>query len=505
MQMEDTDKLPKGKKPCLSLRELEKQVKTGLDMLVNIVDGQMTVCELVDRYLKTKTGVGQSTKQGYVTVQRLLAKEAFGKKTIRTVKTSDAKLFLIKLQQEDGKSYSSIHIIRGVLRPAFQMAVDDDILVKNPFGFQLAGVLVNDAVTREAITKDQMRKFLKFVHDDVVYCKYYEVVYILFHTGMRISEFCGLTLKDIDLEKRTVNIDHQLQRTADMRYIIETTKTDAGTRVLPITEDVAQMFQAIIEDRNAPKVEKAIDGYSGFLFYDDNGMPLVAMHWQHRFNHMVGRYNDIYRVQMPNITPHVCRHTYCSNMAKSGMNPKTLQYLMGHSDISVTMNVYTHIGFDDAEEELKRMEEFRKAQAEVEQKKEKAAAGQATQMKKITGKVTGVTGEPLIGANVLAVGGKQATITNLEGEFSLEVSDNSKLQVTYIGYLPQEVSTNGKTHFVIQLKEDSQLMDEVVVVGFGTQKKVNLTGAVTAVNIQETLGDRPITNVTAALQGVFRD
>ena len=128
---------------------------------------------------------------------------------------------------------------RGVLRPAFQMAVDDDILVKNPFGFQLAGVLVNDAVTREAITKDQMRKFLKFVHDDVVYCKYYEVVYILFHTGMRISEFCGLTLKDIDLENRTVNIDHQLQRTSDMQYIIETTKTDAGTRVLPITEDVA--------------------------------------------------------------------------------------------------------------------------------------------------------------------------------------------------------------------------------------------------------------------------
>ena len=157
----------------------------------------------------------------------------------------------------------------------------------------------------------------------------------------------------------------------ELGVIIETTKTDAGTRVLPITEDVAQMFQAIIEDRNAPKVEKSIDGYSGFLFYDDNGMPLVAMHWQHRFNHIVGRYNDIYRVQLPNITPHVCRHTYCSNMAKSGMNPKTLQYLMGHSDISVTMNVYTHIGFDDAEEELKRMEEFRKAQAEVEQKKEK--------------------------------------------------------------------------------------------------------------------------------------
>lgn len=77
-----------------------------------------------------------------------------------------------------------------------------------------------------------------------------------------------------------------------------------------------------------------------------------------------------------NITPHVCRHTYCSNMAKSGMNPKTLQHLMGHSDISVTMNVYTHIGFDDAEEELKRMEEFRKAKAEIEKKNDVKAVSQ---------------------------------------------------------------------------------------------------------------------------------
>ena len=161
-----------------------------------------------------------------------------------------------------------------------------------------------------------------------------------------------------------------------MRYIIEETKTEAGKRKIPITEDVAQMFQAIIEDREPPKMEKVIDGYTGFLFYDDDGNPLVAMHWQHRFNRMVGRYNDIYRVQMPNITPHVCRHTYCSNMAKSGMNPKTLQYLMGHSDISVTMNVYTHISFDDAEEELKRMEEFRNAQAEIEKKSDAKAVSQ---------------------------------------------------------------------------------------------------------------------------------
>lgn len=363
-KLEPTDKLPAGKKPCLSLRELEKQIGYDLESQLDPMRKNITVSELVERYLSTKTGAKHSTVANYNFVRNILKNEPFGERKIAEIKTSDAKLFLIKMQQ-DGKGYSTVKTVRGVLRPAFQMAVDDDILNKNPFGFQLAGVVVNDSHTRSAITKEQMRQFLKFVHDDNCYCKYYEVVYILFHTGMRISEFCGLTLRDIDLKKRIVNIDHQLQRTSDMRYVIESTKTNAGTRKLPITEDVARCFRAIIEDREPPQREKFIDGYAGFLFYDKDGNPLVAMHWEHRFNNMVKRYNEIYRVQMPNITPHICRHTYCSNMAKSGMNPKTLQYLMGHSDIGVTLNTYTHLGLEDAAGELKRMEDLENARKEL--------------------------------------------------------------------------------------------------------------------------------------------
>lgn len=363
-KLEPTDKLPAGKKPCLSLRELEKQIGYDLESQLDPMRKNITVSELVERYLSTKTGAKHSTVANYNFVRNILKNEPFGERKIAEIKTSDAKLFLIKMQQ-DGKGYSTVKTVRGVLRPAFQMAVDDDILNKNPFGFQLAGVVVNDSHTRTAITREQMRQFLKFVHDDNCYCKYYEVVYILFHTGMRISEFCGLTLKDIDLKNRIVNIDHQLQRTSDMQYVIESTKTNAGTRKLPITEEVAKCFQAIIEDREPQQREKMIDGYAGFLFYDKNNNPLVAMHWEHRFNHMVQRYNDIYRIQIPNITPHVCRHTYCSNMAKSGMNPKTLQYLMGHSDIGVTLNTYTHLGLEDAEDELKRMEDLNNARNEL--------------------------------------------------------------------------------------------------------------------------------------------
>ena len=363
-KLEPTDKLPAGKKPCLSLRELEKQIGYDLESQLNPMKRNITVNELVERYLSTKTGAKHSTVANYNFVKNILKKEEFSETKIVNIKTSDAKLFLIKMQS-DGKGYSTVKSVRGVLRPAFQMAVDDDILNKNPFEFQLAGVVVNDSHTRTAITREQMRQFLKFVHDDNCYCKYYEVVYILFHTGMRISEFCGLTLKDIDLKNRIVNIDHQLQRTSDMQYVIESTKTNSGTRKLPITEEVAKCFQAIIEDREPQQREKMIDGYAGFLFYDKDGNPLVAMHWEHRFNHMVQRYNDIYRIQIPNITPHVCRHTYCSNMAKSGMNPKTLQYLMGHSDIGVTLNTYTHLGLEDAEDELKRMEDLNNARNEL--------------------------------------------------------------------------------------------------------------------------------------------
>ena len=108
-----------------------------------------------------------------------------------------------------------------------------------------------------------------------------------------------------------------------------------------------------------------MDGYGGFLFLDKNGNPMVALHWEKYMQHAREKYNKEHLLQLPLITPHVCRHTYCSNMAKSGMNPKTLQYLMGHLDIAVTFNVYTHVGLEDAEKELQKMQGLENARKEM--------------------------------------------------------------------------------------------------------------------------------------------
>lgn len=239
-RLDKNDPTPRGKKRELSLREKEKQIQADLFDHIVTRGGNYTVVELVEKYTSLKTGVGHNTKAGYKTVINILNREAFGKQRIDKVRLSDAKAWLIKLQQVDGRGYSSIHSIRGVLRPDFQLAVDDDLI-------------------------------------------------------------------------------------------------------------------RILANRVAPKIEPMVDGYAGFLFLDKNDKPMVALHWEKYLEHIIEKYNKIYRIQMPKVTPHVCRHTFCSNMAKSGMNPKTLQYIMGHSDISVTLNVYTHVQFDDAQAELLRV------------------------------------------------------------------------------------------------------------------------------------------------------
>ena len=118
---------------------------------------------------------------------------------------------------------------------------------------------------------------------------------------------------------------------------------------------VADAFRRVLKNRKEPKVEPLIDGNTGFLFLDKNEMPMVASHWEHYFQRICEKYNKIYRVQMPKVTPHVCRHTYCSKKARQGMNPKILQYIMGHSDISITLNTYTHLGLLDAIKEMKKI------------------------------------------------------------------------------------------------------------------------------------------------------
>ena len=357
-----TDKTPKGKRDKAALRDLIKQIEKDLSDGIATKGGNMTVVELCEQYLLTQTGIKPTTEAGHKTVMNILKKHPFGQRRIDTIKMIDAKLFLLSLQKEDGRSYSSVHSIRGVLRPAFRMAYEDDYIRKNPFDWQLSTVLVDDSHTREAISRDQERKFLKFIKEDEYFAQYYDAIYILFNTGLRISEFCGLTLQDVDLDNQVVHINHQLQRKSDGTLYCDSTKTKNGVRSFPlVNKELYECFERAVTNRIQPKTEPMVDGYCGFVWLNDRSRkglrPMVAMDWEHIFKRILDKYNDIYRVPLPKITPHVCRHTFCTNRANENMGIKQLQYLMGHSDISVTMDTYTHVQHEAAREELLRLEE----------------------------------------------------------------------------------------------------------------------------------------------------
>lgn len=125
---------------------------------------------------------------------------------------------------------------------------------------------------------------------------------------------------------------------------------------------------------------------------------------------------------------------------------------------------------------------------------------QSMAQQKITGVVKDISGETIVGANVMVKGTTTGAITNLDGQFTLDTPPNAILQVSFIGYVPQEIKPGGKTSVIITLLEDTQALDEVVIVGYGTQKKSHLTGSVEVVGAKD-LENRPVTSASALLQG----
>ena len=145
--------------------------------------------------------------------------------------------------------YSTITSVQSVVKPAFQMACDEDILRKNPFAFSLAGVVVNDTKKREALTPEEQEIFMTFVKEDSHYRCYYDEFNVLLGTGMRVSEFCGLTLSDLDFENRKIRVEKQLIKEKGGIYHVEKTKTESGVRFIPMSDEVFRSLKNIVANR----------------------------------------------------------------------------------------------------------------------------------------------------------------------------------------------------------------------------------------------------------------
>lgn len=333
------------------LRVKEDVIQYDLRDGIDYAASEITVAELVSRYINTKRGLSQNSKRAYGTAVKIIENDPFGARQIRAVKASDAKTWFVALHDRGLKQHT-IEVVQNVIRPAFAMAVEDDAIRKNPFKFKLAEIIPNDAYVRPALTKPQQEKYLRFIQSEGR-GNYYDDIVILLGTGLRVSELYGLTKADVDMERRQIRITKQLCRTAERPYFITEPKTKSGMRTIPMSEEVYAAFLRVLRGRRTA-VERFVDGYAGFLFLDKAGQPKVAMHLENYMREMQKKYIAKHGRTLPSVTPHVLRHTFCTNLQQTGIDVKSLQYLMGHSSASVTLDVYSHVDYDAVEKAFDR-------------------------------------------------------------------------------------------------------------------------------------------------------
>ena len=348
---------PSGKKkwcyaPTLKeLRELEKEIASAEIDGIDLSAPYSTVLDLVDCYLKSHTAVRQQTAEGYQHIRNRISREAFSGCKISDVKQSDAKAFFVHMNKK-GLCYRTLLNFQALLRPAFEMAVQDNYIRVNPIAFKLSSVIKNEQKKKFALTQEQIDSFLSFLKADTVGAKYYDEFVILIETGLRISELCGLTIDSVDLENRRIRVVQQLIGTSHDKLRVDVPKTKTGVRVVPLTTMAYEAFQRVLERRAKKPCTMEIDGQTGFLFVKGDGVPMVSDSFRASLKRLVNKYNKSHETPLPNITPHTLRHTFVSRLYEKGIDVKCLQMVVGHSNVQTTLNIYTHIDYDRVEQEF---------------------------------------------------------------------------------------------------------------------------------------------------------
>ena len=357
------------------LREQEKEIQRDIDdgIAMSPVLRSMTVNELFQRYLGTRE-LTETTRHNYEYLWNLHVREMLGSMKVVDVKTSHIRNFYTE-KSKQGLSEKTIKLFHTLLAPAFQLAVEDDLIRKNPAAGKCSGY-GRESVQRQALSAEEQDRLLRFVGAHPVYAVYEPLLQIMIGTACRAGEIIGLTWADVDIPGGDVRIDHQLvyKDYGDgdgYRFHCVPPKTKAGIRVIPMTRQVREAFLTQRKRQLAQDMANAtsVDGLRGFVFTGRNGLPLMPSALNNILYNIVKAYNKAEMIQariahrqpelMSKFSAHVLRHTGCTRMAETGMDPKVLQYLMGHNDITVTMGVYNHISDRRRiEQEINRLDQY---------------------------------------------------------------------------------------------------------------------------------------------------
>lgn len=368
----DTDRTPAGKKHSESLRELERQITRDIEDGI-VVNRQLTLNDYWEENIELRV-LKQSTRTNYKYMYNKYIKPVLGNMQIKNITYTTIKKFLKSLIR-DGFKPNSVEIIYTIIHPVFDDAVRDNIIRNNPSDKIMVDIKKGENWEKEkkhALTEDEQAAFVAFLSNSETFNHWLPLFTCLLGTGCRIGEMLGLTWADCDFQNGIININHNLiyrqQESGKMEYHITTPKTTAGTRVIPMFQEVRKVLlqERMNQMKNGAFCKTEIDGYKGFVFTNRYGEVLNP----HNVNRAIERISREYNAQetalakkekrqpflLPHFTAHILRHTFCTRFCENETDLKLIQEIMGHADISTTMDVYNESNTERKKASFERLE-----------------------------------------------------------------------------------------------------------------------------------------------------
>lgn len=273
----------------------------------------------------------ENTLESYKAYYKKHIKPILGQKKLSEVKTNDCQNVLSAMAKKDYKS-STIRDIRNVMRNMFEYAVQCDVMNKNPCSYMIKTDIGKKTIPRKALSKEEHKKFLMYANASI----YGNVYKFALQTGLRCGEIIGLQWNDINFEEGYIYVSRTAHYDSEKKlWYYGDTKTACGNRTVPLTSEARRIL--LEQKENNKKIGMINIRYKNTVFLTKKGVPAIRQQYDLSIKVVCKR------AGIRDISMHILRHTFATRCAENGMSPKTLQTIMGHSDISVTMNIYVDI------------------------------------------------------------------------------------------------------------------------------------------------------------------
>lgn len=360
-----------------SLDELRSQEKNiARDQLDSIrTEGRFhTLNDIFMQWQQLKRGLKDNTFQNYCYLYHMYVEASLGKKKLGAIVKSDVKRFYNTLVDERGLSINTVDSIHTVLHQVLDMAVDDGYIRINPARQVMKELKLTrgNVEKRKALSLKEQTLFLDYLKRTPQYRHWYPVFAVLLGTGMRVGEAVGLRWCDINLDNDTIDVNHTLvyyRHAENGCYCnIHPPKTVNGIRQIPMLAHVKAAFLEEKQNQLDTGISCAatIDGYTNFIFLNRNGQPQHQGTLNKALRRIIRDCNDEVlshgqssdTVLLPRFSSHILRHTFTTRLCEAGINIKVIQDILGHADVSTTLNIYATATREFKQSELSQFDDY---------------------------------------------------------------------------------------------------------------------------------------------------